>query len=139
MTININILVENVNQLKESVKKWDMSEDEFIVYTGSTALTLYGIMVENFIPPLTIVNLIGLLDEDLNSDSYQMFYAYQKLSQNEYIICNGIKITTPRRAIKDLVMINNVNDVYELEDCIEGTAWEEVYKEVKKELGVLNE
>lgn len=70
MTININILVENVNQLKESVKKWDMSENEFIVYTGSTALTLYSIMVENFIPPLTIVNLIGLLDEDLNSDSY---------------------------------------------------------------------
>lgn len=68
-----------------------------------------------------------------------MFYTYQKLSQNEYIICNGIKITTPRRAIKDLVMINNVNDVYELEDCIKGTAWEEVYKEVKKELGVLNE
>lgn len=136
MAININLLVKNVERLKESVNKWNMSEDEFIVYTGSTALTLYGIMVDSFNPPFTIVNLIGLLDKDLNSDNYDMFCTYINLSQNEFIICNDVKITTPRRAIKDLVMINNVNDIYELEDCIEGTEWEEIYKEVKKELRV---
>lgn len=104
MEINFNRVIENSQLL--------ISQDN-IVYTGSTALTVYDILPNYIQEPFSIINFESL-DDNLDLNIFYPIPTVNRVYSDDIFIINGIKLASPGKAMIDLLLSGKIDDIVEL-------------------------
>lgn len=104
MEINFDQVIENSKLL--------ISQDD-IVYTGSTALTVYGMLPNYIQEPFSIINFESLND-NLDLNVFYPISTVNRIYSDDIFIINGIKLASPGKAMIDLLLSGKIDDIVEL-------------------------
>lgn len=104
MEINFDQVIENSKLL--------ISQDD-IVYTGSTALTVYGMLPNYIQEPFSIINFESLND-NLDLNVFYPISTVNRIYSDDIFIINDIKLASPGKAMIDLLLSGKIDDIVEL-------------------------
>lgn len=104
MEINFDQVIENSKLL--------ISQDD-IVYTGSTALTVYGMLPNYIQEPFSVINFESLND-NLDLNVFYPISTVNRIYSDDIFIINGIKLASPGKAMIDLLLSGKIDDIVEL-------------------------
>lgn len=103
--------------IEKELQKLDIDDD--VIITGNTSLAIYGINNKYIQKPYDIVN-----NESIFNDKYNNLPFTDRIYEDDIFEIDNKKITSPGKAIIDVLLQSNEGDMYELLEYIQNTPYE---------------
>lgn len=110
MEIDFLKIIENVKSLGDI--------DDDLIITGDTALAVYEINNKYILPPYDVINKKS---KELDESKYWENQFAQKIYLDDLFVIDSIKITSPGKAMLDVMLSGREGEMYELLDEIDNT------------------
>lgn len=125
----------DINQTISRIR--DLEPKENIIYTSETALSAYGKLPNYIKEPYSIVNLENL-DENLDINKFYPIPTAMRIYDDDLIVIDGINLAVPGKAMVDLLLSGQIDNIVELLNDIQGTPEELTLKLYIKKYNMQN-
>ncbi len=125
----------NIDQVSENTKY--LTEQNDVIYTADTALSIYGKLPNYIQEPFSIINFENL-DDNLELSKFYPVPTVSRIYSDDVFIINGIKLASPGKAMIDLLLSGRIGDIIDLLEGIRNSSEEITLKSYIQKYNLTN-